>query len=204
MLKAMLGSTLIKGEKVSYEALTPLEKHLSEKLIKNFLGALEETFKPILDATWSLETFGENLAYPKNLHNRPVVSTSFEVASQKTTGRMRIVFPYGMLQPLHEVLAGEFLGDKMGQDLVWQKTLSQTLPQTTLKLDFILANLSLPLKNMQDWRAGETLIFPKTPESPLTVFCQNKRFFTGKMAQGKGDLCFTIDNVHWKGQIDDI
>jgi flagellar motor switch protein FliM len=115
---------------------------------------------------------------------RMEVNPRFAVISQETNvailvtirlnlegreGKLYLCLPYATLEPIREQLLQQFMGEKFGQDNIWENHLSQELFHTTVELKAVLEERAVKLTEVLEWKIGDTIELDARPDSPIQM-----------------------------------
>jgi flagellar motor switch protein FliM len=84
-------------------------------------------------------------------------------------GKMQFCLPYATLEPVREQLLQQFMGEKFGQDNIWENHLSQELYHTTVKVDAVLDQMSFQLNEVLEWKIGDTIMLNAREFTPIKL-----------------------------------
>lgn len=167
---------------------TTIERNLVERMINVVLNDLTATFEPLSKVHFRYDRLETNprfatIARPANA----AVLARLRVDMEDRGGRLELLLPYATLEPIREILLQMFMGEKFGRDSIWEGHLTTELWQTTVKVDAVLDNLSLPLGEVLNWQVGTRIELNAGPASPVEMRCGDVAMFRGQMGR-KGNM----------------
>ena len=109
-------------------------------------------------------------------------------------GRVEILIPYATLEPIRELLLQMFMGEKFGRDSIWENHLTHELHQTDVYLQAVLGELTIGLKDLLNFRVGDTLYFNTKPTDKIELRCGDVPIFKGPMGQKEQNIAVKIEN----------
>ena len=173
---------------------TTIERNLVERLINVVLSDLSVAFEPIGAITFRFDSLEVNprfatIARPADA----AILARLRIDMDDRGGRLELLFPYATLEPVLELLLQMFMGEKFGQDAIWENHLANEVWLTEIELDAVLGQLVVSLSEVLDWKPGSRLMLNVKPETPVEMRCGDVRLFSGKMGQRNGNMAIAID-----------
>ena len=101
-------------------------------------------------------------------------------------GRIELLLPYAMLEPVRELLLQGFMGEKFGRDSIWENHLAEALWVSEINLLAVLDKHMISLKQVLQWKVGTKLLLNAHPDSDVEMVCGDIPMFYGHMGR-KGD-----------------
>ena len=95
----------------------------------------------------------------------------FEVCIEGGGGELHVALPYAMLEPIRELLLQGFMGEKFGHDNIWESHLATEIYKTSIPIEAVLDQLTLPLRQVMNLRVGETITLNCGPDDPVSLRC---------------------------------
>jgi flagellar motor switch protein FliM len=173
---------------------TTIERNLVERMINVVLSDLSVAFEPIGAITFRFDSLEVNprfatIARPADA----AILARLRIDMDDRGGRLELLFPYATLEPVLELLLQMFMGEKFGQDAIWENHLVNEVWLTEIELDAVLGQLVVSLSEVLDWKPGSRLMLDVKPETPVEMRCGDVRLFSGKMGQRNGNMAIAID-----------
>jgi flagellar motor switch protein FliM len=173
---------------------TTIERNLVERMINVVLSDLSVAFEPIGAITFRFDSLEvnprfANIARPADA----AILARLRIDMDDRGGRLELLFPYATLEPVLELLLQMFMGEKFGQDSIWENHLANEVWLTEIELDAVLGQLVVSLSEVLDWKPGSRLMLDVKPETPVEMRCGDVRLFSGKMGQRNGNMAIAID-----------
>lgn len=173
---------------------TTIERNLVERMINVVLSDLSVAFEPIDAITFRFDSLEVNprfatIARPADA----AILARLRIDMDDRGGRLELLFPYATLEPVLELLLQMFMGEKFGQDAIWENHLANEVWLTEIELDAVLGQLVVSLSEVLDWKPGSRLMLDVKPETPVEMRCGDVRLFSGKMGQRNGNMAIAID-----------
>jgi flagellar motor switch protein FliM len=121
------------------------------------------------------------------------VLTRLKIDMDDRGGQIELMIPYASLEPVREQLLQMFMGEKFGQDNIWESHFGEEVWEATISLDAILDDISLSLQDVLEWKPGSQISLKAHSDSPIRILCGETKIFTGKMGQKNGQISIQID-----------
>ncbi len=166
---------------------TTIECNLMERMLHVTLNDLSAAFDPLSPVTFRFERLETNPRFAAITQSgNAAVLVKVRVDMDDRGGMLEIVIPYATLEPIRELLLQMFMGEKFGRDSIWENHLSKELYGTEVGLDAVLAETTMSLKDVMNWRVGSRLMFDKETDELIEMRCGAHAMFLGKMGS-RGD-----------------
>ena len=173
---------------------TTIERNLVERMINVVLSDLSVAFEPISPITFRFDSLEVNprfatIARPGDA----AILAELRIDMDDRGGRFDLLFPYATLEPVLELLTQMFMGEKFGQDAIWENHLANEIWLTEIELDAVLDQLVISLNEVLNWKPGSRLMLDVKPDTPVEMRCGEVRLFSGNMGQRNGNMAVAID-----------
>lgn len=166
---------------------TLIERNLIEKMLHLVLSDLSAAFDPLSPVTFRFDRLETNPRFA--MISRPsnaAVVARFRIDMEDRGGRIELLLPYAMLEPVRELLLQGFMGEKFGRDSIWENHLAEALWISEVDLLAVLDRHMTSLKQVLKWKVGTRLLLNATPDSEVEMVCGDIPMFYGRMGR-KGD-----------------
>jgi flagellar motor switch protein FliM len=110
-------------------------------------------------------------------------------------GRIELLLPYATLEPIRELLLQMFMGEKFGRDSIWESHLATELWSTKIQIDAVLDEQIMPLKDVMNFRVGQTIMLNATPASTIELKCGGVGLLSGRMGRMGASVAVRVDNT---------
>lgn len=186
-------------EKSSY---TLIEQSLIKRVVEVILTNLTSAFEPIADILFRFNRleFNPRLALITRPNNIAVI-LSFYIKMNDRGGKVEILLPYETIEPIRDVLLQNFMGEKFGDDTIWEKHLSNSVWHTDVDVHACFPQVSSCLADVLNWDIGSKLLLNVTPSDPIELRCGDHLLGTGKIGQKTGQVALKLENVYIKGDL---
>lgn len=175
---------------------TTIERNLVERMVKIILADLTVSFDILSAANFVFDRLETNprfatIARPANA----AVYIRLKVDMEERGGKIDIVIPYATLEPVRDQLLQMFMGERFGQDFIWEGHLGGQLLQTDMSMDVILDRKQMFLGDVLNWKIGSQIQLKVGPDSDVDLVCGEKHMFSGKMGNNGENIAVKISHV---------
>lgn len=137
---------------------TPTELRLAGRLLDCVLAALQKAWEPVERLALRQVGCESDPQLAQVLSPSEVVTVSgLRLAFAGGGGLLQVVMPYGMLEPVRELLAAGVQSDREDLDPGWSEALRAQLRQAAVRLDCSLTRTELTLRELLALRPGDIL-----------------------------------------------
>ena len=110
-------------------------------------------------------------------------------------GNLEFLIPYSTLEPVRNKLLQMVMGEKFGNDTIWEDHLGEQLWGIHVDLKAELQPVSISLNEIMKWKPGDQILFNEKPDSLVTLTCGNYPLFNGKLGQKDGNVSVKIEEI---------
>lgn len=184
VLEIMLGGRRATQNEWQPRNLTAIEQKLGRRLAELCLTALSTCFAEISPVTFTTQTLESNprsvmLAAPRTATLRVRLKLCFEDRS----GHMTLILPYGALDDVSAHLAQPFLGGRLGGDSSSRSEMNSQLSGTNVTVTGVLQEISIPLRDVLNWKPGEVIDLGMTIDTPVIGMVNAQPMFQASFGQ---------------------
>lgn len=184
VVDVMLGGRKSRQVSVAGRQFTAIERKILDTLTDIVLKDLGDAFGPVAPISFKAERMEVNPRFTVISQEANVaILVTVKVDLEGREGRMQFCLPYATLEPIREQLLQQFMGEKFGQDNIWENHLSQELYSTTMKMDAVLDQMQFKLSEVLEWRVGDTIILNARSNSPIRMECGGVVKLVGSMGK---------------------
>ena len=175
---------------------TTIERRLIESLVNLVLRDFAASFDPLCHVTIKFERLEVNprFATVSRLSNAAVVAR-FRVEMEDRGGRFELLLPYATLEPVRELLLQQFMGERFGQDTIWETHLAEQLHETDVELDVVLDETVMSLHDVMSLQVGSRILLNVGPGGAVQLRCGNVTLFNGKVGRRKDQVAVRIEDT---------
>lgn len=175
---------------------TTIERNLVERLVRVVLADVSGAFDPLSPVTFRFDRLETNprfatIARPANA----AVLAKLRIDMEDRGGRIEILFPYATLEPIRELLLQMFMGEKFGRDSIWETHLGNELLQTSMPMNAVLDEVSMPLGEVMNWHVGSRLMLNVKPDDLISLRSGEVTLFQGKMGSLNNHIAVRVEDV---------
>ena len=178
--------SLLGGRKVNTEidiggrAFTMIESSLVETLFRLVLSDLSNAFRPLTPVEFKYERHETNPRFVRIVQpGNAAVMAKMDVKIDERGGTLELLFPYATIEPVRELLLQMFMGEKFGQDNIWETHLSSELWHTEVDIAVVLDEQFVSLHDLVNLKPGAQILLNATSSTPVELRCGDVAMFSG-------------------------
>ncbi|MEJ0010243.1 MAG: flagellar motor switch protein FliM [Alphaproteobacteria bacterium] len=161
-----------KPVRVEGRPYTTIEQDLVKKMGDIILNDMSASFDPLSPVTFQFDRLESNPRFAQITRpNSAVLLVRLRVDMEERGGMIEIMLPHSTLEPIRDLLVQMFMGEKFGQDSVWERHLGREVGQTTIDVEAILDERSISLGDVVNLKIGSTIMLDVAPEDPVRLKC---------------------------------
>lgn len=163
---------------------TTIEQGLIEKFHSLVLKDFSTSFEPIRPVHFHFQRLESNPAFVSIV--RPVnavILVRVMIKVDNRGGRLEFVLPYSSLEPIRNQLLQMVMGEKFGQDPMWERHFAGELWEARIPLQAVLKTFTCSLEDVLKWGIGTQLMLDVKPETPVSLKCGDLVIGQGRMGQ---------------------
>lgn len=170
MVDVLLGGRKARPVPVAGRQYSTIEKKIVDNMTEIVLKDLTQAFAPISPVTFKMERMEVNPRFALiSQETNVAIIVTIRINLEGREGKLQFCLPYATLEPIREQLLQQFMGEKFGQDNIWENHLSQELYHTSVTLSAVLDELTIPLSQALEWKIGDTVMLDARPQSPIRM-----------------------------------
>ncbi len=151
---------------------TTIERSLVQRMIEVVMHDMGQAFEPLSKVNFVLDRLETNprfaaIARPANA----AILVKLRIDMEDRGGRVELLLPYATLEPIRKLLLQQFMGEKFGRDSIWEGHLATELWQTQIQIDAVLDQQVMSLRDVMNFKVGQTLMLNSAPDSPIELKC---------------------------------
>lgn len=175
---------------------TTIERNLVERLVRVVLADVSSAFDPLSPVTFRFDRLETNprfatIARPANA----AVLAKLRIDMEDRGGRIEMLFPYATLEPIRELLLQMFMGEKFGRDSIWETHLGNELLMTSMPMNAVLDEITLPLGDVMNWKVGTRIMLNVKPDDLIALRSGDVTLFRGHMGSLNDHIAVRVDEV---------
>ncbi len=174
---------------------TTIERSLVERLIRVVLADLSASFEPLCLVTFRFERLEVNprFAAVSRLSNAAILAR-MRIEMEDRGGRLELLLPYALLEPVRELLLQQFMGEKFGRDSIWETHLAEELLNTEIELSVVLDEQTMRLSDIMALRPGSRVVLGTSPGGSVQIRCGVTPLFEGRVGRRKNRMAVRIEH----------
>lgn len=174
---------------------TTIESKLVERMVQVTLADLSTAYDPLAPVSFTLDRMETNPRFATITQaGNACVLARLRVDMGDRGGRIEILIPYATLEPIRELLLQMFMGEKFGRDSIWENHLTQELYKTDVQLQAVLAETTVSLDDLLNWKVGTQVMFNTRIDDELELRCGHFPMFRGPVGQKQGAIAVRIES----------
>src|ERR1700739_2143711 len=175
---------------------TTIERTLVQRMVEVILQDMVQAFEPLAPVNFTLDRLEPNprfaaIARPANA----AILVKLRIDMEDRGGRTELLLPYATLEPIRKLLLQQFMGEKFGRDSIRESHLATELWSTTVDIEAILDEQTMPLNKIMNLKVGETVMLNATPDSKIQMRCGGVPLLKGRMGRVGSSVAIKIDEA---------
>ncbi len=157
--------------RVEGREFTLTESRIIQRLLETVFESYEKSWEPIYPIKFEylrseINTQFANIATP----NEVVVTMTFTIEiTADTTADMHVCMPYGMLEPIRDILCSSLQGEQMEADKRWVSRLAKQVQAAEVGLLVNLGSIDATFGRLLEMKVGDVLPIELPPVLTATV-----------------------------------
>ncbi len=174
---------------------TTIELALVERMVEVIVRDLEAAFEPLSKVSMVLDRLETNPRFAAiTKAQNAAILVRLRIDMEDRGGRIELLVPYATIEPIRELLLQMFMGERFGHDAIWEGHLATELWSTTVRMDAVLDELKLPLRDVMNFKVGQTLILNQAPNAPVEIRCGNIKLSEGKLGRVEENVAVRLNS----------
>ncbi|KKC35501.1 flagellar motor switch protein FliM [Devosia epidermidihirudinis] len=173
MIDVLLGGRRTAGNiRVEGRPYTTIELALARRMIEVILEDTHRAFEPVTQVNFKLERMETNPRFAAiSRPGNAAILIELRIEMDDRGGKIEILLPYATIEPIREQLLQMFMGEKFGRDPIWEGHLATEIYSADVEIEAVLHEQDLPLSRLLKLKAGDTVMFERTPTDPVRLRC---------------------------------
>jgi flagellar motor switch protein FliM len=188
------GRRAIKPVRVEGRPYTTIEQDIVKKMADLILNDLSASFDPLSPVSFAFDRVESNPRFAQIARpNSAVLLIRLRVDMEERGGMVEILLPHATMEPIRDLLLQMFMGEKYGQDSVWERHLGREVGQTQVDLEAVLDERKITLGEVVDLKIGSTILLDVTPEDPVKIKCGGVPLTTAQVGRVGDKIAIAIN-----------
>ncbi len=204
IVDVLLGGRGSRPIRVEGRPYTTIESSLVQRLIEVILEDMEKAFAPVSQVSFSLDRLETNPRFAGIAREaNAAIQIQLRIDMEDRGGRVEVLLPYSTLEPIRDLLLQGFLGEKFGQDSIWEEHLATEIWASRVTVEAVLDELTLPLHKVRNLAVGDILMMNVGPESPVVLRSGGVPLATGNMGRVDDQIAIRLHSAIHGGEVKD-
>lgn len=166
------GRRTVKPIRVEGRPYTTIEQDIVRKMADIILNDMSAAFDPLSPVTFQFDRMESNPRFAQVARpNSAVLLVRLRVDMEERGGMVEIMLPHATLEPIRDLLLQMFMGEKFGQDSVWERHLGREVGQTSIDVEAVLEERNISLGEVVNLKIGSTILLDIAPDDPVQLKC---------------------------------
>lgn len=185
MVDILLGGRKVTGTaRVDGRPYTTIEQDLVKRMVEIVLADMSAAFEPLSPANFLFERLESNprfatITRPSNA----ALLVKLRLDIEERGGIIEILLPHTTLEPIRDILLQMFMGEKLGQDTVWEKHFGKEIRQTDIHIEAVLNEKMITLGDVMRFKVGSTLMLDCKHEDDIVLKSGGVELTKGKLGR---------------------
>ena len=175
---------------------TTIEQDIVKRMSDLILSDMSAAFDPISPVTFQFERLENNPRFATITRpNNAALLVRLRVDMEDRGGMIEILLPHATLEPIRDLLLQLFMGEKFGQDSVWEKHLGKEVRQTSVDLEVVLDEKIVSLGDIMNFKVGSTILLNCAPEDEVHIKCGGTEITKGKLGRVGDNIAVSLTDA---------
>lgn len=180
--------------KIEGREFTATEMRVIHILLKQTFADLAEAWSPVMGVEFEYINSEVNPHFANIVTPREyVVVSKFHVELEGVGGELHVTLPYGMLEPIRELLDAGLQSDRMDRDDSWGASLREQMQDAEVEISSTLIQREINLGDLMKFKAGDIIPFKMPKTIPIRV--ENVQVFDGEFGISNGQRAVKITGI---------
>lgn len=189
------GRRTAKPVRVEGRPYTTIEQDIVSKMSDMILSDMSSSFDPLSPVSFQFDRMESNPRFAQITRpTSPVLLVRLRVDMEERGGIIEILLPHATLEPIRDLLVQLFMGEKFGQDSVWERHLGREVGQAEVELEVVLDERKISLGEVVDLKIGSTILLDVSPEDPVRVKCGGVPVTTAQVGRVGDKMAIAVND----------
>ena len=172
---------------------TPTENRVIRMLLEAIFRDLREAWSPALAVDFEYLNSEVNPQFANIVSPTEVVVVStFHIDLEGGGGNLHVTMPYGMIEPIRDLLDTGLMSDRSQADERWTESLREEMQQAKVDVKGVFTELPMSLRRVLELQAGDVIAMDLPEE--VTLHVEGIPSFRGALGSHQGQLAVKIAN----------
>ena len=188
------GRRTAKPMRVEGRPYTTIEQDIVRKMGDIILNDMSASFDPLSPVTFQFDRMESNPRFAQIARpNSAVLVVRLRVDMEERGGMIEIMLPHATLEPIRDLLLQMFMGEKFGQDSVWERHLGREVGQTKIEMEAVLEERPISLGEIVNLKVGSTILLDVAPDDPVQVKCGGVPLTTAQVGRMGDKIAIAVN-----------
>ncbi len=194
VVDVLLGGRREEVHDVQGRSYTTIERALNEEFIRVILKDLSQAFEPVekVEFTFARAETNPRFAMIDRPNNAGVI-VRVNLKMDDREGKFEFFFPHSSIEPVREKLLQTYIGEKFGNDKIWENHLAREVWGTTIEAEALLDQVTVKLSDVLKWKKGSSLPLETFEGANIVVKCGERSLFSGKIGNVRKRVAVQIE-----------
>lgn len=175
---------------------TTIEQDIVKRMTDLALSDMSAAFDPISPVTFQFERLENNPRFATITRpNNAALLVRLRVDMEDRGGIIEILLPHATLEPIRDLLLQLFMGEKFGQDTVWEKHLGKEVRHTSVDLEVVLDEKVVSLGDIVNFKVGSTILLNCAPDDEVHIKCGGQEVTKGKLGRVGDNIAVSLSDA---------
>jgi len=176
--------------------ITYIEQALIRQVIDIILTELGSAFEPISPSTFTFDRLEQNPTFAAIARQGDaIILLELKITIVGRSGKVSIVIPYNTIEPIKMLLQQVFIGDKFGNDALWEESLTTRIYNIDVPVEAVILNKPTTIFNVASLKVGHTIVMDHKHDADVTVRCSHVELFKGQIGKVEDKVAININNI---------
>ena len=178
------GRRTTRAMRVEGRPYTTIEQDIVKRMVDVILDDMSQAFDPLSPVTFAFDRLESNPRFTAIARpNSAALLVRLRVDMEERGGMIEILLPHATLEPIRDLLLQMFMGEKFGQDSVWERHLGREVGQTFVDIDAVLDERQITLGEVVNLKIGSTIMLDCEVNEPITLKSGGVPLTTGQVGR---------------------
>lgn len=188
------GRRTAKPNRVDGRPYTTIEQDIVRKMGDIVLNDMSASFDPLSPVTFQFDRMEGNPRFAQIARpNSAVLLVRLRVDMEERGGMIDIMLPHTTLEPIRDLLLQMFMGEKFGQDSVWERHLGKEVGQTSIDVEAVLEERAISLGEVVNLKIGSTILLDVAPDDPVKLKCGGVPLTTAQVGRIGNKIAIAVN-----------
>ena len=188
------GRRTAKPMRIEGRPYTTIEQDIVRKMGDIILNDMSASFDPLSPVTFQFDRMESNPRFAQIARpNSAVLVVRLRVDMEERGGMIEIMLPHATLEPIRDLLLQMFMGEKFGQDSVWERHLGREVGQTTIEMEAVLEERPISLGEIVNLKVGSTILLDVSPDDPVQIKCGGVPLTTAQVGRMGDKIAIAVN-----------